>query len=87
MMNLQNEEEEKDEQETEHPLTQVRSMKSVEPSTKLKDLFAPREEEGKCIQVLMVEVAQSTAGCRPLGNFICMWARLLAIYTFTSYYL
>ena len=62
MMNLQNEEE-KDEQEMEHPLAHVRSMKSVEPLTKLKDLFTPREEEGKCIQVLTAEAAQSTAGC------------------------
>ena len=49
--NLQNEEEDEDEQEMENPLAQVTSTKSTEPSTKLKDLFAPREEEGKCIQV------------------------------------
>ena len=44
---LQNEEEEENEQETEDPIAQ----KSTEHSTKLKDLFAPREEEGKCLQV------------------------------------
>jgi hypothetical protein len=44
---LQNEEEE-NEQELEKPLA---STKLSEHSTKLKDLFAPREEEGKCFQV------------------------------------
>ena len=48
--NLENEEEE-NEQETENSLAQVTTMKSTEPSTKLKDLFAPREEEGKCFQI------------------------------------
>ena len=44
--NLQNEEEEENGQEIEKPPA---STKSTEPSTKLKDLFAPREEEGKCL--------------------------------------
>ena len=52
---LQDEEEEENEQETENPLVPVTSTKStelgVQASTKLKDLFAPREEEGKCFQV------------------------------------
>ena len=52
---LQNKEREKNEQETENPPARVTSTKStkleVQASTKLKDLFAPREEEGKCFQV------------------------------------
>ena len=47
----QNEEEEEKEHETENPIAQVTSTESIEPSTKLKDLFAPREEEGKCFRV------------------------------------
>jgi hypothetical protein len=48
--NLQNEEEEENGQDIENPLA---STKSAEPSTKLKDLFAPREEEGKCLLNLL----------------------------------
>ena len=53
--NLQNEEEEENEQDTEN-LARVTSTKStelgVQASTKLKDLFAPREEEGKLSNLL-----------------------------------
>ena len=46
----QNEVEEENGLETENPIAQV-APKSTEHSTKLKDLFAPREEEGKSYQV------------------------------------
>ena len=53
MAGTQNEEEE-NEQETENTLARVTSKSTelgVQTSTKLKDLFAPREEEGKYFQV------------------------------------
>ena len=54
MAGTQNEGEEENEQETENPLARVTSKSTelgVQASTKLKDLFAPREDEGKHFQV------------------------------------
>jgi hypothetical protein len=53
MTNLQNEEEEENGQEIEIPLA---STKLTEPSTKLKDLFAPREEKGNCFFKILLHL-------------------------------
>ena len=62
---LQNEKEEESEQEIESPLA---STKSTDPSTKLKDLFAPREEEGKIFLILLQLIKEVSIKNDPFWN-------------------